>query len=369
MNRKAKILYKEWLFIIIAWIFITNFFSWLVLVNLGLFMDITQVRIMGEENVIAQYLSSGYQYLEGTLFGIFFGFAFGLINHFISDSKIRRKSFGKIILIESTLYFGALVGAFIIVYLVLKIFDIFPKDVELLNYANFITLEYILSMGLYFAFFIILTNFILQVNKKFGPGNLAKMMLGTYHTPKEEHKIFLFLDLKDSTGIAEKLGHKTYSQFLANCYYDLTDIILKYKADVYQYVGDEVVLFWDVKTGLEDLNCIKTYFAFEKKISGQKEFYFNNYGILPEFKCGMDMGYVTAAEVGDIKREIAYHGDVLNTAARIQEQCKQFGTKVLISEHIEEKLPSLKSFQKEYIGEVKLRGKREDVKIFSITYS
>lgn len=369
MNRKAKILYKEWLFIIIAWIFITNFFSWLVLVNLGLFMDIAEFKALGEENVIAEYLSSGYQYLEATLFGIFFGLAFGVINHFVRDSKIRRNSFGKIILIESTLYFSALISAFIVVYLVLNIFDVFPKDVELLNYADIITFEYILSMGLYFAFFIILTNFILQVNKKFGPGNLAKMMLGTYHTPKEEHKIFLFLDLKDSTGIAEKLGHKTYSQFLANCYYDLTDIIIKYKADVYQYVGDEVVLCWDVKIGLQDLNCIKTFFAFEKKLKDQKDFYLNNYRMLPEFKGGMDMGYVTAAEVGDIKREIAYHGDVLNTAARIQEQCKQFGAKMLISEHIEKQLLSLNDFQKEYMGEVTLRGKKEDVKIYSINFS
>jgi adenylate cyclase len=369
MNRKVKILYKEWLLIIVGWVAVTNFFSWIVIVNLGLFIDITELRNMFEENVLAYYLSSGYQYLEATLFGLIFGLAFGIINHLISDSKIRRKSFGKIILIQSSLYALALLFAFIIIYSIFKIFEIYPDDVELLQYVDVITFEYTLSVILYFLFFIILTNFILQVNKKFGPGNLLKMMLGTYHQPKEERRIFLFLDLKDSTGIAERLGHIKYSQLLANCYHDLTEIILKYKADVYQYVGDEVVLCWKVKTGLEDLNCIKTFFAFDRKLKAQKEFYELNYNTVPEFKGGMDMGYVTVAEVGDIKREIAYHGDVLNTAARIQEQCKILGAEFLVSEHIEENLTALNGFEKKLIGEVSLRGKREMIKIFSIVFS
>jgi adenylate cyclase len=324
---------------------------------------------MGEENVLADYLSSGYQYLEATLFGIIFGIAFAYTNHLTSESKLRRRSFGKIILIQSSFYIAAMFISFVIIYSLFKILGIYPEDVELLQYVDSITLEYIISMLLYFSFFIVLINFVLQVNKKFGPGNLFKMMLGTYHTPKEEHRIFLFLDLKDSTGIAEQLGHKTYSQFLASCYYDLTDIIIKYQADVYQYVGDEVVLCWKVETGLKDLNCIKTYFEFEKKLKSQKDYYLKNFGIFPEFKCGMDMGYVTAAEVGDIKREIAYHGDVLNTAARIQEQCKIYNSKVLISEHLENALKELNGFTKKYMGEVKLRGKHQDVKIFSITFS
>ena len=148
MNRKSKILTKEWLFIILAWIFITNFFSWLIIVNLGLFMDITQLRALGEENVLADYLSSGYQYLEATLFGLIFGSAFGFINHIITDSKVRRKSFGKIILIQSSLYIVALFGAFVLIYSFFKVLDIFPKDVELLQYTDTITFEYLLSMSL-----------------------------------------------------------------------------------------------------------------------------------------------------------------------------------------------------------------------------
>ena len=47
----------------------------------------------------------------------------------------------------------------------------------------------------------------------------------------------MFLDLVGSTKIAERLGHKTYSRFIRHCFHDLTDIVLRYKAEIYQYVG------------------------------------------------------------------------------------------------------------------------------------
>ena len=179
-------------------------------------------------------------------------------------------------------------------------------------------------------------------------------------------RIFLFLDLKGSTTIAEKLGHNTYSQLLRNCYHDLTEIVIKYKADIYQYIGDEVVLSWKTKDAFQTLNCIKLYFAYDNKLKEHKEFYMKHYHTLPEFKGGMDMGVVTVAEIGDIKREIAYHGDVLNTASRIQEQCKVLDKNLLISENLEKELIDLNGFEKEFIGEVTLRGKEKNVKLYSL---
>jgi len=38
----------------------------------------------------------------------------------------------------------------------------------------------------------------------------------------------------------------------------------------------------------------------------------------------LHLSIITAVEVGEIKREIAYHGDTINTAARTQRMCNQF---------------------------------------------
>ena len=102
-----------------------------------------------------------------------------------------------------------------------------------------------------------------QINLFLGSNNLWKLFSGKFYNPHEEERIFMFLDLVGSTTIAEKLGHKTYSHFLRHCFHDLTEIVLKYQAEIYQYVGDEVVLSWKEKNGLERMNCIKTFFAFE----------------------------------------------------------------------------------------------------------
>ena len=147
------------------------------------------------------------------------------------------------------------------------------------------------------------------------------------------------------------------------------EILLRYKASVYQYVGDEVVLTWDMKSGLHNLNCIKAYFAFERKLKSREDYYLKNFDTAPFFKCGIDCGEVTVAEIGEIKREIAYHGDVLNTAARIEKMCTPLNEKMIISEYLEKELPEdLNGFSKELIGEIELKGKKGKINLYSIDY-
>ena len=52
----------------------------------------------------------------------------------------------------------------------------------------------------------------------------------------------MFLDLKSSTHLAETLEHVTCSRLIQDCYAELTAPLLDYNAQVYQYVGDEVVV-------------------------------------------------------------------------------------------------------------------------------
>ena len=69
----------------------------------------------------------------------------------------------------------------------------------------------------------------------------------------------MFMDLRGSTAIAEKLGHHKYSEMMQSCFHDLTSIVINYKASIYQYVGDEVVLTWEKERGITNNNCIKAF--------------------------------------------------------------------------------------------------------------
>ena len=193
------------------------------------------------------------------------------------------------------------------------------------------------------------------------------MLRGEFYHPKEEQRIFMFLDLKSSTSIAEKLGHNKYSQLIQTCFADVSELVITHKADIYQYVGDEIVLSWAIEDGLKNLNCIKFYFEYRDLLESKRSFYESKFGLVPEFKAGLEMGSVMVAEVGEIKREIAYHGDVLNTAARIQACCNEFNRRVLISENLENALRLIKDNEYELMGDIQLKGKSKHLKIYAVS--
>lgn len=357
MNGKLKIQLTEWFLIILGWILIMYFYN---------LISVWAYRHLMTDNFLTQYIDSGLIHIELLLQGIVFGSLFALINILTDKTRIRRHSFGHVIIIKSIFYLLSFAIAGILTYAVFQVFDLLSQK-QWEESIKFITPMSVISLALYFFLAILFMNFILQLNKKFGPGNLLKMMTGRYHSPKDENRIFMFIDLQDSTGIAEKLGHKKYSQLMQSCFYDLTDVLISYKASVYQYVGDEVVLSWKVEDGLKNLNCIKTYFEFTRKIASRDEYYQKQFQTSPFFKCGLDAGEVTVAEIGELKREIAYHGDVLNVTARIEKQCTPLNKRMLISEDLKNLLPeNLNGFKEEMMGEIILKGKREKTKLYSI---
>ena len=171
--------------------------------------------------------------------------------------------------------------------------------------------------------------------------------------------------IPSSTAIAEKLGHIKFSQLIQDCFNDLT-IVRDYKADIYQYVGDEVVLSWSMANGLANLNCIKAYVKFQNLLESRSNFYKKKYGFVPFFKAGLNVGDVTIAEVGQIKREIAFHGDTLNTAARIEGKCNDYNKSLLFSQPFKELIEDKKELPINLVGEIMLRGKAQPLKIYSI---
>jgi len=356
LQPKTRIILKEWMFIIIsvtALMYLYYFMTWRGL----------EPYIIPE--VFDGYVHSGYAYLEIGLQGVLFGLMFGLINLLIDRTRIRKRSFGSIILIKSILYFFAVSLSQLAVFGIYWIFDIFPIEYTA-EMMGVISPSLIASMSVYFILVILLINFILHINRKFGYGILLSMITGKYHKPRKERRVFMFLDMKDSTGNVQFLGHVMYSRLIQSCIHDLTDLITRYKAQVYQYVGDEIVLSWRTEKGIKDLNCINLYYAYMQKLYDRKEFYQKYYRVQPEFKAGLAEGSVTVAEVGDIKRELAYHGEVLHTAARLEKLCNKLQSKVLITEEMVQQLGKNKEYNTELMGEYVLRGKENQEKVYQV---
>lgn len=213
---------------------------------------------------------------------------------------------------------------------------------------------------------VMLTQIMLQFNTKFGEGNIWNMVRGKYQTPRSELRIFMFVDLNGSTTIAEKLGDEKYHQLLRDFFTDITNPILDNKGDIYQYVGDEVVIAWKYEDGIQQNHCINCFFDMKKAISDKHGRYMEQYGLVPGFKAGIHCGKVVAGEVGIIKRDITFSGDVLNTTSRIQGKCKEFNTDIIASEDLLHMLPLSGKYTTRLLGSIQLRGKENDVQLGTV---
>jgi adenylate cyclase len=176
----------------------------------------------------------------------------------------------------------------------------------------------------------------------------------------------MFTDLKDSTTIAEKLGHLRFSNFIKDYFNDISDAIITYKGDIYQYVGDEVIVVWPLNEGVRGNSCVECFFRMQEIIQSKKSYYIDNYGVVPEFKAGLHYGDTVVTEVGKIKKEIVYHGDVLNTASRIQGKCNEYHQHLIVSDNLLKKLSLNERFMVQPLGEIALKGKQTNLSLFGI---
>lgn len=211
----------------------------------------------------------------------------------------------------------------------------------------------------------VLSGFGVQVIRKYGRDTFLPVVLGIYKRPREESRIFMFLDLKSSTALAEQLGHISYSLFIRQFISDVNHCLHRHHADIYQYVGDEVVLTWK-RSARNAITALDFYFACQLRIEQRARYYIRTFGVVPVFKAGVDAGMVTAVEIGDMKRDIAYHGDTLNTAARIQSSCNSAGQLLLLSREFADDLGPNSRYSLLSLGTLVITGKEKAVAIYTI---
>ncbi|MEM9546379.1 MAG: adenylate/guanylate cyclase domain-containing protein [Bacteroidota bacterium] len=324
----------------------------------------TLLRQYGQELVDVPESRS---FLEYSLIYVSIGLLCSIVlvsfDKWISKKLNTVNSFGISILIKSIVY---LIVSVLLLIAAIAFYTITSEEITILaaiqNYL--ISKEGLLTLS-YFFLISLLIHFVEHVNKKFGPGNLVRMLKGEFYRPKEVNRIVMFLDLKSSTAIAEKIGHIKYSRLIQDCFNQL-GMVANFGAEIYQYVGDEVVLIWEPEKGLNSSNILKFFYAYTETLTQKTLHYISEYGVVPKFKCGCHIGNVVMTEIGQIKREIAFHGDVMNTAARIQSQCNAFNKEFLVSEALFNLLSHDPAFEFELIEDVVLKGKSSTIKIYCV---
>jgi len=297
-----------------------------------------------------------------------FGTLTGILEILYFNKWLIRNSFTKKIVYKSSIYL------FIILFLLVIIFlttanqiptAIAQKDFWMGMWAFFTDYSF-LGILAYIASIILMAQFYTEVSESMGNSLLSNFFLGKYYKPVEEERIFMFLDMKSSTQIAEKLGHVLYFQMLQQYFSDLTDPVIDHSGEIYQYAGDEMILSWPLEKGLKNNDCIRCFFAMKESLLAKSARYTEKYGVSPQFKAGLHCGKVTTGEIGILKKEIIFTGDVLNATARIEGLCNQYGVDILVSGDLLKKLDLIITFEVESLGENTLRGKELQIELFTL---
>ncbi len=287
-------------------------------------------------------------------------FVFALKNVFRTRSPLYNFVFKSMILI------GA---AFFITFLIHFADNLFFDG---LTYQNALqrSLDEVLQIRMmtrkvvYWLILFAITQLFIEINEKYSPGVFIDILIGKYTQPKIENRIIMFMDLKDSTPIAEKLGHVENFKFIRDFIYHVSMAIIEHDGRIYQYVGDEIVVSW-VCNKENTAKCMAAIIDARKNLQKNGHHFRNSYGIIPEFRVGLHIGDVTVGQIGVIKKDLAMSGDTMNTTARIRSACNELNQKFIMSKDFMDN-SDLKQWQGESLGIVDLKGKQIDIELFAI---
>ena len=319
---------------------------------------------------LADGFGSIYPFFNGIAIGIIGGVLISIIELYVFRRPKKRMSFISMVVAKSLIYsfvFTLLVLSVILVSRKIQYgYDSFYEAYYSAEFQHFIYAEDLKSILLYALALTSLMVFIKEISKKLGRASLMNFITGKYYRPQVEDRIFLFLDINDSTTIAEKMSGMKYHSFVNEFFKDITESIITTSGEVHQYVGDEVVITWNMKKGLKDNNCVYTYFYAKQSINKLAEKYKEKYGFIPSFKVALHCGHVIRGEIGEIKSEIIFSGDVMNTTSRIESLCGKLNEPFLISQQLMSKFPDNVRGKFVSKGQFKLKGKQNELEVFGL---
>lgn len=303
-----------------------------------------------------------YPFVNGALAGLLVGMLISWLELYFFSRGAKKLRFITLLGLRTIIYLMLITIIIFNVVVISRMVRFQANYLEVVQSADFKQYIYqgnfsvAVIYSLIFAFSI---NFVRMISRKMGQGMLISYISGTYYQPVREQRIVMFMDVEDSKKIAKNIGPLAFHQFLQTFFYDLTVPVVTNNGKIYEYVEDLMVVTWAMKKGLAAASCLKTYFAIKDTIAANKTRYQARYGFVPRVKAGIHTGPVVRAEIGEIKTQIVFHGDTMNTTARILGKCHQLGLGLVASEELLGLVELPAGYAVKSVGEIDLRGKEK----------
>jgi adenylate cyclase len=319
--------------------------------------------------VLSDGTDDWYPLVNGATIGFLIAVLTSIFELQVYEKRIRKQSFIVVLAIRSSFYFFSIVAIIICEIGVARMlkdnigFSELMKNEAFNNYI--FGGEFVTSVFYTFAL-VVLINFHRQISRKLGDDVFNSMITGKNYHPRETEKIFMFLNIPSSAVIINEIGRMKFHQFINEIAHDITLPILSNYGKIYQYVEDEMVILWKVNEGIKNANIVRCYFDIKDKINERKEIYIKKYGIVPKIKAALHYGTVVKGEIGLIRSEVVYHGDVMNTTSRILEACRNQDNELLVSAELMQLIELPPIYSSEKCSDIKLRSKKEPMELYKI---
>jgi class 3 adenylate cyclase len=196
-----------------------------------------------------------------------------------------------------------------------------------------------------------------------GIETLFHLTVGTYHRPVLQEKVLVFLDINNSTALAEELGAVRTKSLVGKFLFDISKPITDHGGEIYLYKGDGLIALWDWHEAIRGGKILRAIDAIFAAIGEEQHAYLEQFGVVPPFRIGVHGGEVVVSEQGDTKRAIGVYGSTINIAARMEEVAKAHHISCAISGDVAENLSDAES-RLIPIGHEKIRGSTQEIPIY-----
>lgn len=310
--------------------------------------------LMGEVYAAIFYTAGGAEYFQGFRTGASIGFLVALFETFYIRS-MRRSWIGRLSFVPSLILRVLIITLIVRLCLVGNEFLTQLFKGEPFGMGRDMGGEFrdtVLSLAMILVFVIVL-----QISSLVGLKRFHHLLVGRYFRPVEEERIFLFVDLKDSTKIARKLGDIRFHEFLSEFFYQVDRAIVKFGGEIVSYVGDAVIVTWPLHRKREkNAACLKTVKFMHAQIDAHRDYFMREFDMVPQFRAALNGGAVVVGECGDSRRQVTFIGDVVNITSRIELACKEQGVDCLASHELISRLSLPDDIKISEYGKVQLKG-------------
>jgi adenylate cyclase len=300
--------------------------------------------------------ASGRPVLFGVLNAIMVGTGVGLFEEFYVQT-LRGRWMRSLHPLRAILIYTIVVVLIFVVAINVTHFVLWPIYQLPVPYAR---LPFILPVVIAFS---VIGIVVMRTVHFIGIETLFHLTVGTYHRPVIQEKLLVFLDINNSTGLAERLGAVQTKSLVGKFLFDISKPITDHGGEIYLYKGDGLIALWDWREAVRENRILRAIDAVFATVQREQQEYLDQFGVVPSFRMGVHGGEVVVSEQGDTKRAIGVYGSTINIAARMEEAAKAHRVACAISGDVASAL-NAEDNRLRPIGHEKIRGIDAEIPIF-----